>query len=127
MTFSVLQYRRKMLGRLRASIKLKPPHSIAFAHAKLENIDDDLKQYMHGRKFSERRDSVSREILMERKSHQEKFSSTKIDPELVRSLREIKLGSKKQLDNVYERIANQNGTYSGVEKQTNIAAGKLLL
>lgn len=113
-----------MLGRvLRSPLTVRLPLRATFAQVKFEEIEDELKQYMHGRKFSERRDSISRDILRERKKHQEKFSSVEVDVPLVRSLRQVSLGSKKQLAGVYEKIANQHETHGGVDMQTNMGAG----
>lgn len=108
---------------LRTSVTPRLSYRVACVHVKQEVIEDELIQYMHGRKFSERRDSISRDILLERKRHQGKFSSVSVDPTLVKSLRQVKLGSKKQLEGVYEQIANQHETRGGVDMQSRTGAG----
>ena len=84
---------------------------------------DELKPFMHGRKFVERRDSISREILMERKLHQERLASIEVDRNFVRSLEQKGLGSKKQNHAIYDQVANQFNVKGGVLRQTVTGAG----
>ncbi len=63
---------------------------------RLCSISDELSNYLHGRKNSERSDSITHEILRERKLHRERFQCKSIDPNIVRKLIKMGLGSKKR-------------------------------
>ena len=78
--------------------------------------DADLSELMHGRKNMERRDSVNDDILSERKAHQLRIKSFRVDYDSFKLLTALGVGSKKRRNFVYKVQFNQfidvdEGTY----------------
>lgn len=86
--------------------------------------DADLSHLMHGRKNRERRDSVTREILEERRDHQERLRLVRDVPaQLVRSLAKAGLGSKKRRNLVYSNNVSSGSSLAGSHKTLTGAGG----
>ena len=66
--------------------------------SKYAEYDEDLLSYLHGRKSTEREDSVTKQILSERKIHQSRFQEVQVDSSLVLKMNKIGLGSKKRIN-----------------------------
>lgn len=66
--------------------------------SKYAEYDEDLLPYLHGRKSTEREDSVTEHILNERKIHQERFQDIVVDSSLILKMNKIGLGSKKRIN-----------------------------
>ena len=62
----------------------------------LDKSIEDLSEFMHGRNGNERKDSITKQILLDRKRHQEKMQSTYVNRATLRKLESIGLGSKKR-------------------------------
>lgn len=75
-----------------------------------DNNYDDLSKYMHGRGNQERRDSVSKEILLERKRHLEKLMEYPIDSSLLKVFKKQGLGQKKRRNQIYQAISQSNSS-----------------
>lgn len=69
-----------------------------------EEIPDALLQMMHGRRNKERRDSVTKEILLDRYNHQEKIETMQENKELLRYLEDHGLGVKRRRNHVYQKL-----------------------
>ena len=83
---------------------------------KTHNADfEELADYFHGRKNKERKDSVTKLILLERKNHQDRFQDVKVDLGLIRNIEKIGLGSRKRKNNALDR-------HSAI-KTTEVGAG----
>ena len=79
--------------------------------------------FMHGRGNRERRDSVTDDILMERKAHQNRLSSMSVSDAFVKSLQARGLGKKKKLNNFY--MPGINVRYSSDKRGgEKVGAGK---
>jgi hypothetical protein len=59
-------------------------------------IDEDLSVYLQGRKNRERKDSVTKKILFDRKNHQERLGKFEISFDLINKIKNVGLGSKKR-------------------------------
>jgi hypothetical protein len=81
--------------------------------------------YLHGRKSTEREDSVTNQILNERKIHQSRFQDIKVDSSLVLKMNKIGLGSKKRINLSSSRhtSAHPSSSSSSVSSHKSIGAG----
>jgi hypothetical protein len=66
--------------------------------------ETDLSQFMHGRKNSERRDSITETILQEREQHQVRIHDIPVNKMLERYLEDAGLGSKRKRALVYSKL-----------------------
>jgi ribosome biogenesis GTP-binding protein YsxC/EngB len=82
-------------------------------------ISEDLLQYMHGRARSERIDSVTTEILQERKRHLSRLENFEVTANLKKELLGLGLGSKKKLANVFSKIS-EKATYNDGNKDMKL-------
>ena len=85
--------------------------------------DSDLLGLMHGRGNRERRDSVTRDMLEDRRAHQERLSTdevvARVPAALVKSLEKLGLGSKKRKGQVYR----SNSFGSSLDRANTTGAG----
>jgi hypothetical protein len=77
-------------------------------------LDLELKQYMHGRKNSERADSVTTTMLQQRKEHLNRLESISVSECTVKRLKKMGLGSKRKKYQVYNNANNENATAAGI-------------
>ena len=62
----------------------------------------DAQRYMHGRRNVERRDSVSKEMLLERMQHQRRLESVEVARVLVDAVDALGLGTKRRKHTMYK-------------------------
>jgi len=90
--------------------------------SKYAEYDEDLLSYLHGRKSTEREDSVTNQILNERKIHQSRFQDIKVESSLVSKMNKIGLGSKKRINLSSSRHTSAHSS-SSVSSHKSIGAG----
>jgi hypothetical protein len=81
---------------------------------------DDLVELMHGRKHAERRDSVTEDILLDRKRHQDRIKDIEVFDSDITALEALGLGSKKRRFSVYQSMVN---TPSNLSSRRKISTG----
>ena len=84
----------------------------------------DLDQYRHGRKQSERKDSVDQSILFERFIHRMKLNKISIPIQFADELHHLGLGRKRRSNAVYSNKKIQSKPSDPI---TNTGAGEILL
>ena len=100
---------------VKAYVNVKPTHfKKLFSDCKVYDFDD-LNEYLHGRKNNERRDSITRDILLERKNHQTRFRNVAVNSNRIQKLDAIGIGSKKRRNTEVDRHSNF--------KQSDVGAG----
>lgn len=90
-----------------------------FSSTEGETTVDILSKFKHGRKNSERKDSVTTEILEDRRKHFERISIAAFDDKIENYVLNLGLGSKKRKNLVYKKNIESS--------QTQTAAGGFAL
>ncbi|KAJ1437431.1 P-loop containing nucleoside triphosphate hydrolase protein [Ochromonadaceae sp. CCMP2298] len=65
------------------------------------DLEADLQKFMHGRRNSERRDSVTTPILQERRRHLTRLGRVAVKKQTVAELAALGLGAKKRIHSIY--------------------------
>jgi hypothetical protein len=73
-------------------------------NAKDKVLDDELKEFMHGRGHQERRDSVTNYILLERQRHIDRIRRLPVNEPLAREFGKLGLGDKRRKHQVYASV-----------------------
>jgi GTP-binding protein len=66
------------------------------------NEFDEYAHLMHGRKNSERRDSITIDILKERAQWQERIQDVEVSKQMMTELQKLGFGSKKRMSHMYK-------------------------
>lgn len=85
-----------------------------------KRLNTELTEFMHGRGYKERRDSITNEILFERSLHLKRLESIEFDSITSKSLGKQGLGKKGRRNQVYAPVSDKIRT---LNRKTNSGAG----
>jgi hypothetical protein len=86
-----------------------------------DGIAPELLEFMHGRKNSERRDSITEGILKDRETHFSRIQNLPVNARLLKFVEDEGLGTKKRRNMVYASLPDHIQTAS---KNTLTGAGE---
>ncbi len=105
--FLLVTVRRSVLFSRRRFLCSEPKNEL------LGDDIDSLEPFKHGRRGKERKDSVTVDILKERKRHRERFEKISIDNSLVHRLESMGFGSRRRLNIFSEPKGNPKSNTVG--------------